>query len=227
MRKRLNNFPAGYVGKFYENLANNIDHDFVGSDFYERIANDTEIPSADVQKYILATSDFAKGIQTDINHYVTKDRINNASFRQKLDPISNIIRSIITSNSNNSNKNIIRRQNPLELDFKDISTFDVENPIGGSLFKELDVGKKDIASELIKKAPRPPGVDIAIRRIDKLKDRSEPKDDMKSFATTISTTTTTTFIFTKTTIRNSNPTSICTATIRKISRTILTTYSTT
>ena len=37
--------------------------------------------------YILATSDFAKGMQTDINHYMTRDRINNACFRQKLDPI--------------------------------------------------------------------------------------------------------------------------------------------
>ena len=48
-------------------------------------------------------------------------------------------------------KNIIRRQNPLELVFEDISTFDAENPIVGSLLKELDVGKKDIANELIKK----------------------------------------------------------------------------
>ena len=75
----------------------------------------------------MAASDFAKGMQTDINHYVTKDRINNTSFRQKLDPIS---------------KNILRRQNPLELVFEDISTFDAKNPIVGSLLKELDVGKK-------------------------------------------------------------------------------------
>ena len=46
------------------------------------------MPSEDVQKYILATSDFTKGIQTDINHYVRRDRIDNASFQQKLDPIS-------------------------------------------------------------------------------------------------------------------------------------------
>ena len=45
------------------------------------------------RKYILATSDFAKGIQTDINHYVSRGRINNVNFRQKLDPISkNILR---------------------------------------------------------------------------------------------------------------------------------------
>ena len=35
--------------------------------------------------------------------------------------------------------------------FEDISTFDAANPIVGSLLKELVVGKKDIASELIKK----------------------------------------------------------------------------
>ena len=75
---RLKNFPAGYVGSFYKNLADNVD--ILGSDFYSRIANDSDIPSEDVQKYTLATSDFAKGMQTDINHYMTTARINNASF---------------------------------------------------------------------------------------------------------------------------------------------------
>ena len=103
--ERLKNFPAGYVGSFYKNLADNVDN-FVGSNFYSRIAADSDIPKEDVQKYILATPDFAKSIQIDINHYVTRDRINDASFRQKLDPIS---------------KNILRRQNPLELVFEDIS----------------------------------------------------------------------------------------------------------
>ena len=66
-------------------------------------------------------------MQTDINNYMTRDRINNASFRQKLDPIC---------------KNILRRQNPLVLAFEDISTFDAENPVVGSLLRELHVGKK-------------------------------------------------------------------------------------
>ena len=115
--KRLKNFPAGYVGSFYRNLADRIDTD---SDFYSKIANDANIPKEDVQKYLLATSDFTKSMQTDINHYVTKDRINDASFRQKLVPIS---------------KNILRRQNPLELVFEDIPTFDAENPIVVSLVR--------------------------------------------------------------------------------------------
>ena len=79
-------------------------------------------------------------------------------------------------------KNILRRQNQLELVFQDISTFDAENPIVGSLWKQLDVGKKNITSELMKKAPRPPGVDFAIRkRLEKLKNRPEPKDDNANF----------------------------------------------
>ena len=35
-------------------------------------------------------------------------------------------------------KNILRRQNPLEVVFEDVSTFDAENPIVGSFLKELD-----------------------------------------------------------------------------------------
>ena len=132
--KRLKNFPAGYVGSFYRNLADNVDN-FTGSDFYSRITADADIPREDVQKYILATSDFAKSIQTDINHYVTRDRINDESSRQKLDPIS---------------KNILRRQNPLELVFEDISTFDAENPIVGSLLREIDTKKKQSDSDFVK-----------------------------------------------------------------------------
>ena len=114
------------MGSFYRNLADRIN---TSSDFYCRIAADADIPKEHVQKYILAASDFAKSIQTDINHYVTRDRINNASFRQRLDPIS---------------KNILRRQNPLELAFEDILTFDAENPIVGSLLREIDIKKKTI-----------------------------------------------------------------------------------
>ena len=81
--KKLTNLPACYVGRFYQNLAINVDR-AVNSDFDGRNTNYTE----DVQKYLLATRDFAKGMQDDINLYVTHDRLNNASFRQKLDPIS-------------------------------------------------------------------------------------------------------------------------------------------
>ena len=72
--KKLKNFSTGYVGKFYRTLVDNVDN-FLGSEFYRSIANDADIPSKDVQKYILATSDFAKGMQADINHYVTRTEL--------------------------------------------------------------------------------------------------------------------------------------------------------
>ena len=71
--KRLKNFPAGHVGNFYKNLTDRVDN--VQSNFL------SAYPKDDAQKYLLATSDFAKSMQTDINHYVTRDRINDASFQ--------------------------------------------------------------------------------------------------------------------------------------------------
>ena len=150
--RRFKKFPAGYVGCFYRNLADYIDN---VSDFFSRITADADIPRDDVQKYILATSDFAKSIQTDINHYVTRDRINDASFRQRLDPIS---------------KNILRRQNPLELVFEDISTFDAKNPIVGSLLREIDIKKKQSDSDFIKSLPSHPRKEFEIKkRLDRLR----------------------------------------------------------
>ena len=57
--RQLKNFSAGYVGSFNRNLADNIDD---SSDFFLRITTNADIPREDVQKYILATSDFAKSI---------------------------------------------------------------------------------------------------------------------------------------------------------------------
>ena len=50
-KRKFKIFSAGCVGKFYRNLADNVDT-FLGSEFYERVANDANISSEDVQKYI-------------------------------------------------------------------------------------------------------------------------------------------------------------------------------
>ena len=86
---------------------------------------------------------------------VTRDKINDASFRQKLDPIS---------------KNILRTQNPLELVFEDISTFDAENPIVGSFLRELDLKKKQSDSDFIKSLPSQPEKEFEIKKsLDRLR----------------------------------------------------------
>ena len=126
--------------KFHRNLNDTVED--VQRNFLSAISADTNTTKDDVQKYLLATSDFAKSMQTDINDYVTRDRINDASFREKLDPIS---------------KNILRRQNPLELVFEDISTFDSENPIAGSLLREINFRRKQTDSDFIRSLPSQPG----------------------------------------------------------------------
>ena len=151
-KKKFKIFPAGYVGRFHRNLTDNV-HTFLGSDFYGKTANDANIPSEDVQKYILATSDFAKGMQTNTNHYVTNDRPNNASFRQKLDSIG---------------KNILRRQNPLELVFEDIWCWKSYRWL---FAHEIRRREKECCLWLDKKVTGPPGLDFVIQnRLNKLKE---------------------------------------------------------
>ena len=53
--------------------------------------------------------------------------LNEVSHRRKLDSIS---------------KNIIKNQNPIELLLKDVKHFDAQNPVIGSLIREVDIGKK-------------------------------------------------------------------------------------
>ena len=65
----------------------------------------------------------------------------------------------------------MRRQNPLELVFEDLSTFDAENPIVGSLLREIDIKRKQFDSDFIKSLPSHRGKEFGIRkRLDKLKD---------------------------------------------------------
>ena len=98
----------------------------------------------------------------DMNMYITRDRLNETSFSRKLDPIS---------------KNVMHRQNPRELVFKDISTFDAQNLLIGSLIKEIEIRKKDLVSELIKKTPN--SIDFEIEsRLNALK---KDNDDNKNF----------------------------------------------
>ena len=65
--------------------------------------------SEDVTEFLLATSDFGEEIQGELDLHVTNNRLNEASFRRRLDPIW---------------ENIIRNKNPNELLFKDVKHFD-------------------------------------------------------------------------------------------------------
>ena len=76
-----------------------------------------------MSKFLLTMSKFRMEIQGEIDLSITNDRLNEASFKRKLDPPS---------------KNIIRNENSLELVFKNISTFDAQNSVTGSLLWEIE-----------------------------------------------------------------------------------------
>ena len=69
--------------------------------------------SEDIKKFTLATSDFGKEIQGELELYVTNNRLNKSSFRKRLVSIS---------------KNI-RNKNLTELLFKDVKLFEAQNPV--------------------------------------------------------------------------------------------------
>lgn len=113
--KNLNNLPSDFdFFFFYRDWLDGIDFSDL-TNFQQKVVSET--PWEDVKNFLIATSQFGEEIQGEIDLYVTNNRLNEASFRRKLDPIA---------------KNIIRNQNPLELVFQDISTFDAQNPVKSS-----------------------------------------------------------------------------------------------
>ena len=69
---------------------------------------------------------------------MTRGRHNQTSFRRKLDLIE---------------KSVWRTENPLALLLKDVANFDAQNPIIGSLLREIDFGKNKTKSSLLSTAP--------------------------------------------------------------------------
>ena len=58
----------------------------------------------------------------------------------------------------------------MELVFEDIYTFDAENPIVGSLLRQIDLNKKLTNSDFIKSVPSHPGKEFEIKkRLDRLR----------------------------------------------------------
>ena len=111
-----------------------------------------------MKKFLLGTSNYAQEIQSHIDLYVTTGKHNEASSRRKLDPIE---------------KNVWGTGNLLAFFFKGVSNFDAQNPIIGSLLREINLEKKKITSDLISKAPQINDV-ISRRRFENLRKTDEP-----------------------------------------------------
>ena len=134
--KKLNNLTSNYSRLFYKDRANDVDVD-LPTTVTNKILAEGQPLTDDIKNFLLGTSDYARVIQSNIDLYVTRGRHNQASFRRKLDPIE---------------KSVWRTENPLALLFKDVANFDAQNPVIGSLLREIDLGKRSANSDMIKKS---------------------------------------------------------------------------
>ena len=156
--KKLNNLSSNYQRLFFKQQTRDLDED-IPSLVTQKIVSDGALPlTDDVQNFLLGTSEHANDIQSDIDLFVTKGRFNEASVRHKLDPIV---------------KSVWRTKNTLALLFKDVATFDAQNPIICSLLREIDLAKNGKNSDLInKQLDKAPDINdtILIQRFKKFKD---------------------------------------------------------
>ena len=154
--KKLNNFSNAYSRLFYKQRAKDLDF-HIASIAAQKVTAQNEPLNDDVKNFLWTTSDYRQEIQSGIGLYVMRRKHNEASFGCKLDPIENYV---------------WRKEDPLELLFKDVSNFDAQNPVIGSLLREIDVGKKDTLSNFLKKAPNVNDV-VLKHRFERLKKKDE------------------------------------------------------
>ena len=155
--KKLNNLTSNYSRLFYKDRANDVDID-LPSTIANKILAEGQPLAGDIKNFLLGTSDYARSIQSDIDLYVTRGRRNQARIYCKLDPIE---------------KSVCRTENPLALLFKAVANFDAQNPVIGSLLREIDLGKRSANSDLIKKSlSKAPDINdtILLQRFQKFKE---------------------------------------------------------
>ena len=77
--KKLNNLTSNYSRLFYKDRANDVDVDLPSTVANKLLAEGQPLTD-DIENFLLGTSDYARGIQSDIDLYVTRGRYNQASF---------------------------------------------------------------------------------------------------------------------------------------------------
>ena len=108
----------------------------------------------DLKKWLLATSDYARELQEDLNTVVGYDeKLNNAILRHALD---------------RKNASVMQNANPLNLTFRDVKKFDMENPIIGKIATQVKASKLT-EDQLTKKILMQDEISKIENRLEKLK----------------------------------------------------------
>ena len=80
----------------------------------------------DLRNYLLATGDISKSIQENLKSVAIEGKLNDAIICHALDT---------------KNKHILADPNSLQVTFKDIKKFDVQNPNTGKVLTEIETSK--------------------------------------------------------------------------------------
>ena len=126
--------PYGVVNK-EKQIKLNLPKNYGASQYFNKLPGDPAFQNskfntlnsrADLQKYLLATSDFDQNIQENINAVVTDKKFNDALVRPLLDE---------------KNKGVFDSSAPLSITFKDAKWFDVQNPITGNIISQVNANQ--------------------------------------------------------------------------------------
>ena len=122
----------------------------------------------DLQKYLLATENLNNTIEESLQLAVSHGKLNDETavrhVSERDDPKYNYFR---------------KNDNPLDVVYREQTKFDVQNPIIGSLLKQINKGKAPTYKEtkkILDKAPNPKDLDLQ-DRFDKIFDKDNKKPD--------------------------------------------------
>ena len=115
---------------------------------------------SDLRKYLLATSDCGRNIQANVNEVVVDGKFN---------------KTIIGRALHQKNKGVFESPIPLSVTFKDAKKFDIQNPIIGSLLKQ--VGANKISDAKIKQLFGDAKDEELRARLDRLRKRIDKSRD--------------------------------------------------
>ena len=120
----------------------------------------------DLQKYLLATEDLNKTIEDSLQLSVTHGKLNDEA----------AVRHVSERNDPNY-KFFKKNDNPLDVVYKEQAKFDIQNPIFGSLLKEINRGRQTYEGikKTLEKGPDPRALNLE-ERWRKIFEKDKPKD---------------------------------------------------
>ena len=151
------NLPKNYSVSQYVNKLPYLSN--TNNPAFQNLITDTLNNRAYLRKYLLATSDYGKNIQENINLVVTDGKFNDA-----------LVRHVLVE----KNKDVFDSSTPLSVTFNDAKKIDVQNPIIGNIISQVNA--KQIGEKVVKELFGRPEDEKIRRRLEALRGQDDEDD---------------------------------------------------